>query len=127
MGEKILRSIRGAVCAENTVESIINNVGDLCRTLFRDNRISGGEIVNVQFTVTQDLDEINPATAFRRAKDLGIDASAVPLFCSQEPAVRGMLPRVVRIMVTAYMDSESKIVPVYINGAEKLRPDLAGA
>ena len=127
MGEKILRSIRGAVCAENTVESIVKNVGDLCRTLFRDNGISGSEIVNVQFTVTQDLDEINPATAFRRAKDLGIDSSAVPLFCSQEPVVKGMLPRVVRIMVTAYMDSESKTVPVYINGAEKLRPDLAGA
>ena len=53
-----------------------------------------------------------------------MDTSAVPLFCSQEPVVRNMLPKVVRLMVTAYLPEGTAVVPSYLNGAQVLRPDL---
>lgn len=124
MTEKKLFSIRGATCAENTVDSIKSSVGELCAKLFSQNKLNADDIVNIQFTVTPDLDTLNPATALRKS-EVGIDTSSVPLFCSQEPVIKGMLPKVIRIMITAYMDMGSKISTAYLNGAQALRPDLA--
>lgn len=125
MENKRLYSIRGAVCTENTPDSIIENVGQLCKQLFDINNLAEDFIVNVQFTVTPDLDSLNPATALRRFGDLGFDSSRIPLFCSQEPVIKGMLPKVIRIMITAYMDAGTVPRTLYLNGAEALRPDLA--
>lgn len=123
MDGKRLYCIRGAVCCENTKDSIQENVGLLCAKVFRENMISAESLVNIQFTVTPDLDALNPATALRHY-DTGVDTSAVPLFCSQEPVVRNMLPKVVRLMVTAYFPEGTAVVPSYLNGAQVLRPDL---
>ena len=46
----------------------------------------------------------------------------MPLFCSQEPEIKGMLKKVIRVLITGYFDE--KPIPVYANGAEVLRPDL---
>ncbi|MBP5465276.1 MAG: chorismate mutase, partial [Treponema sp.] len=82
------------------------------------------DMVSVQFTMTGDLNELNAATALRTA-GTRLDVSSVPLFCAQEPEVKGMLPRVIRIMVSVYMAEGSKIRNVYLNGAQVLRPDFA--
>lgn len=123
-----LYSIRGAVCCENTASSVEEGVGTLCKKIFKENNIDSsnlGQIVNLQFTITPDIDALNPATAFRHA-DFGFDVSAVPLFCSQEPVIKGMLPRVIRLMLTLYLPEGSSIKASYINGAQALRPDISG-
>ncbi len=125
MSEKRLYGIRGATCTENNKDSIIKNVGELCRTVFSKNGLHTEDVVSIQFTVTPDIDELNPATALRKAGDVGLDTSSVPLFCSQEPVVKGMNPKIIRLMVTAYMENGSKPVGAYLNGADVLRPDLA--
>ncbi|MBR6297525.1 MAG: chorismate mutase [Treponema sp.] len=125
MSEKRLYGIRGATCTENTPESIIKNVGELCRALFLTNKLETSDIVSVQFTVTPDIDAMNPATALRKAGDVGLDTSVIPLFCSQEPVTKGMPKSVIRTMVTAYMEQGAKPVGAYVNGAQILRPDLA--
>ncbi len=123
MEEKRLYALRGAVCTENTADAITKDVGALYRRLFLDNALVAEDIVSVQFTVTPDLDALNPATALRRA-DTGLDVSSVPLFCAQEPVVKNLPPKVIRVMITAYMPCPSVPRHAYLNGADALRPDL---
>jgi len=122
---KRLFCVRGATCAENTKENIKDNVCELINELTSINGIKTEDIVSLQFTLTPDLDCLNPATALRIGKT-SIDSSVVPLFCSAEPVITGMLEKVVRVMITVYLDSDAVLKPVYINGAQVLRPDLAG-
>ena len=120
-----LFGIRGATGCENTKESIAKNVVEMCSKLFSENKVLPENIVSIQFTSTNDLTAMNPAAALRRGGDCGIDVSSVPLFCSQEPEIEGSPEKMIRILVTAYLASNSKVKPVYINGGEKLRPDFA--
>ena len=120
--EKRLAAFRGAICVENTAESITENVCLMCRELFSGNSIKAEDIVSLQFTVTKDITKLNPATALRRG-DCGLDVSAVPLFCSQEAEIEGGMKFVVRALLTAYTDKDIEKRNVYLNGAEKLRPD----
>lgn len=124
MSEKRLFCIRGACCAENTKESILENTNILFDEIVRNNALEEGEFVSIQFTITPDLDQMNPAAALRHGQNKDI-ASRVPLFCSQEPVIKGMLAKAVRIMVTVYKDTDFKPKASYINGAQILRPDLA--
>ncbi|MFO7848350.1 MAG: chorismate mutase [Spirochaetia bacterium] len=117
-----VKAVRGAVAiSENSAGAIISGTEKLMKELLRKNRIGEETIVSVQFTVTGDLTAANPATAFRR---LGF--SKTPLFCSLEPPFAGAMGMLVRVLVTAYTDGVSDMEPVYIQGAEKLRPDLTG-
>ena len=120
--EKRLAAFRGAICVENTAESITENVCLMCSELFSGNSIKAEDIVSLQFTVTKDITKLNPATALRRG-DCGLDVSAVPLFCSQEAEIEGGMKFVVRALLTAYTDKDIEKRNVYLNGAEKLRPD----
>ena len=126
MEGKRLYCIRGAVCMENTADSIRVAVGGLFDEICRLNGFSAADLVSIQFTMTRDLDELNAATALRTA-GTAMDVSTVPLFCAQEPEVKGMAARVIRIMVSVYMPEGSRVRNVYVGGAEILRPDLAGA
>ena len=120
--EKRLTAFRGAICVKNTEESITENVCLMCRNLFSLNQIKAEDIVSLQFTITDDITVLNPATALRRGNP-GLDVSQVPLFCSQEAKIDGGMPLVVRALLTAYADEGLERHNVYMNGAEKLRPD----
>lgn len=120
--EKKLAAFRGAVCVENTAESITEATCKMCRELFAKNEIAADDIVSLQFTITKDITKLNPATALRRG-DCGLDVTAVPLFCSQEAEIEGGMPLVIRALLTAYFDAGRERHNVYLNGAEKLRPD----
>ena len=122
--EKRLAAFRGAVCVENTAESITENVCLMCRELFTLNKIKAEDIVSLQFTITDDITVLNPATALRRG-DCGLDVTAIPLFCSQEAKIDGGMKFVVRALLTAYTDKDIEKRNVYLNGAEKLRPDFS--
>ena len=122
--EKKLAAFRGAVCVENTKESITENVCLMCRELFSRNSIKAEDIVSLQFTITKDITVLNPATALRKGNP-GLDVSQVPLFCSQEAEIEGMMPLVVRALLTSFVDEGAERYNVYLNGAEKLRPDFS--
>ena len=121
--DKKLAAFRGAVCVENTAESITEFTCRMCRELFAQNGIEAGDIVSLQFTITKDITKLNPATALRRG-NCGIDVSAVPLFCSQEAEIEGGMSLVIRALLTAYVDEGCERHNIYLNGAEKLRPDF---
>ena len=119
-----LYGIRGATGAENSKESIISNVQQMCGAIFLKNKLKENNIVSIQFTITKDLTAMNPAAALRKGGDCGIDVSKVPLFCSAEPEIDGSPEKMIRVLVTSYADESAEIHHVYINGGEKLRPDL---
>lgn len=115
---KKLRAVRGAVCCRNNVESIKSETVFLFSEIIKVNKILEKDIVSIHFSITQDLNELNPASALRK----GGFAKHIPLFCSLEPAVKNGLPETIRILVHYY--SRRKAKPVYIHGAEILRPDI---
>ena len=122
----ITSAVRGAVCSENTEESIIENTAGLYSVLLSKNGIQEDRIVSVVFTLTPDLNVCNPAKALR----LKGFCTRVPLFCCQEAYIDGILPTVIRLLITWNADESSlkknTVTPVYMNGAEVLRPDLSG-
>jgi chorismate mutase len=96
----------------------MKHVPELYREILSKNAIKENDIVSVLFSVTNDLTVLNPATALRKA---GL-AQSIPLFASAEPYIEGYLPSVIRILLTYY--GEAGPIHVYLNGAERLRPDL---
>lgn len=120
---KRLYAIRGAVCAENTKESILENVGNMCRELFEKNNVKSEDLVSIIFSQTSDLDVMNPCFALRHS-EVGVDTSKVALFGIPELEIVGMLSKCIRVMVNVYLEEGSTITPVYRNGAEVLRPDF---
>ena len=124
--DKRLAAFRGAVCVENNAESITENVCHMCSELFSLNKIQAEDVVSLQFTITKDITKLNPATALRKG-NCGIDVSAIPLFCSQEAEIEGGMPLVIRALLTAYVSDPTVKNNVYLNGAEKLRPDFSKA
>lgn len=120
---KKLAAIRGATCCDNTKDEITHYVSKMLNEIVQKNNLLSEDIVSVFFTVTKDIDELNPATALRLG-NTKIDFSNVALFCAQEPEIKGGLEYVIRVMVTAYMPEFSVKKNVYINGAERLRPDF---
>ena len=121
--EKRVFAFRGAVCVDNTEESITNNVCLLCNELFAHNQLQADDVISLQFSITDDITVLNPATALRRGKTT-FDSSQIPLFCTQEAKIEGGMKQVVRVLLTAYADSTIERYNIYLNGAENLRKDL---
>ncbi len=119
---KKLYAVRGAVFAENTEESIKEKTCRLFNEVVEKNSVLSEDIVSLHFTITSDLDELNPATALRLG-ETKIDVSQIPLFCSQEAYIKGGRPKVIRLMLTAYL--ENKPEHIYIDGAQIMRPDFS--
>ena len=70
--EKRIFSIRGATRAENSRESILQNIESLCKEIFEKNNVLAEDLVSIMFTQTRDLDELNPCYALRHG-EVGID------------------------------------------------------
>lgn len=122
---KRLYGIRGAITCENTKDSISEKTLEMCSLIFSENGLKPEDFVSMHFTLTKDLDEMNPCAAFRRLYK-ECDVSRIPLFCSQEAYVKGGLEKVIRLLVTVYMEEGSVPQNVYLGGAAVLRPDLKG-
>ena len=118
-----LTAIRGAICCENSKESISEQTAKMCNTLFEKTCIQSKNIISMQFTLTKDLDSFNPCAALRKEKII-IDTNEIPLFCSQEAYVKNSLQKVIRVLVTCYVEDELKVSHIYLDGAEVLRPDF---
>lgn len=118
------RGIRGATTVERNEESdILRETLVLLREIVDRNEVVPEDICSVWITVTGDLTATFPARAIREME--GWDY--VPLMCSVEIPVEGSLPLCIRLMVQVNTDkSQREIRHVYLNGAQRLRPDLAG-
>ena len=120
--EKRIYAVRGAIFAENTKDSIQEKTVKLFNAVVEKNGIKSQDIVSLHWTLTKDLDAMNPATALRLGKP-AIDVSEIPLFCSQEAFIQGGRPKVIRMMLTAYLDQKPS--HIFLDGAEALRPDFS--
>jgi chorismate mutase len=116
---KRLFALRGAVRCKNEPEDITDQVGRLYDELLARNNLAEPDIVSIIFSVTADLDALNPAAALRKSGRAG-EAS---LFVLQEAPARGGLERTIRALIHCYLDEGAGVRHVYRNGAEVLRPD----
>ncbi len=115
---KKLQAGRGAVFTANDAEHIKKSMLSLYSQFLKVNNLHEKSIVSIHFSVTPDLTAVNPATVLRN----GGYAKNIPLFCCVEPTITGSHPFVIRII--CYYYSRKKAIPVYVGGAESLRPDL---
>ena len=120
--ERIVRAIRGATTvSENTVEAIEDAVTELLDILEDKNQLDAKHIINVTFSVTQDIDAIFPAAIARRRPHW----ESVPLLDVQHMAVKGSLERCIRIMLMLNaLSSDPPVHHIYLRQARDLRPDL---
>jgi len=119
-----IAAVRGAVSVTaNSVAAIREATARLLETLLRTNRIEPAQIVSALFTATPDLNADSPAHAARL-----LGWQDVPLLGAQEISVPGMLPRIVRVLLTIRGVPEgARLTPVYLDEAAALRPDLVPA
>ena len=118
----MVKAVRGAVqFSADDKELIKDRVQYLVKKIIKENNADLKNIVSIIFSITDDLKSINPAAALRA----GGDFSEIPLFSTQEPDTEGAMPRVIRVLLTCnYEDAPAEISHIYLDGAEKLRPDF---
>jgi chorismate mutase len=117
----MIRGVRGATTIqENTAEAIVTATGELLQAMIHVNDIDEEHVASVIFTTTPDLDAAYPAQAARVA-----GWSHTALLGCQEMLVPGGLERCIRILIHWNTPKRlHEITHVYMNGAERLRPDL---
>ena len=117
-----MRGIRGAVQLErDSADEMVKAVSDLLSQMLTANEIKTEDLISIILTSTPDLISEFPAVAARK-----IGLGSVPLLCSVEINVPGALPRVVRVLMHAHMETDlAQIKHVYLGGAAVLRKDLA--
>ncbi|MCK9547510.1 MAG: chorismate mutase [Sphaerochaeta sp.] len=120
MNTPTISAVRGAICVANDEPTLIASAAQtLFRTLMESNGLDETMVASLLITQTGDLTTLNPATGLRR----GGYCDNVPLFCMPELEIAGMMERVIRMLVTTNCYVEH-LKPVFLDGAERLRPDL---
>ncbi len=116
-----VRGLRGATTvAEDTGEEVISATAELIHEMMSRNELAKEDLITMIFTATPDITSEFPAAAARK-----IGISDIPLLCASELAVKGQIPRVIRIMMHIYTDHEySALRHVYLRDAKPLRTDL---
>jgi chorismate mutase len=117
-----IRALRGAVCSRNTPEEISGAAAELYDELLRANGLGEDDLVSLFFSVTPDINALNPASALRK----GGRAPHLAMMVFQEAQTEGGLPGTIRVLAHCYLDRKKQARHVYIRGAEVLRPDRAG-
>ncbi|MFK7695697.1 chorismate mutase [Paenibacillus sp. HJGM_3] len=118
----MVRGIRGAITVERNDENeILDATIELLNEIVAHNEVRPEDIASVFVTVTADLDAAFPARAIRQMQGWEL----VPLMCSLEISVPNGLPRCIRLMVLINTNKgQADIRHIYLNDAQKLRPDL---
>ena len=116
-----IRALRGATTLdEDTTEQVVGRTAELLREMLSRNDISGGDLVSVVFTATDDIHSEFPAAAAR-----GIGLGEVPLLCARELQIDGAVDKCIRILMHFYTKAEpSNLRHVYLERATPLRTDL---
>lgn len=120
----VSRGVRGAITVEhNTREEIENATVELLSLLIEKNKIDTSEISHAVFSLTRDIDSAFPAEFARKR----LEWDHVPMICTNEVLVPDSLPLCIRVLLvinTALKQNE--VHHIYLKGAARLRPDLAG-
>ena len=115
-----LRALRGATtCKANSFKEIESSVTELVNELVQRNLLKPEQIVSITFSATSDLTACFPAAIARRQK--GWDN--VALLDCQQMAVKGDLPRCIRILAHVWIPSKQDPQHPYLEEASILRPD----
>lgn len=113
--------IRGAITTEeNNKEEILEQTRRMLLEIIKRNDLNIEDILSIHFTATKDLDAVYPAVV---AREIGVTEAA--LMCMQEMYVVGSLTQCIRCAVfceNGKIQKEAK--HVYLDKAERLRPDL---
>lgn len=109
-------AIRGAVDAQNTASSIINQSKILLEEIIRVNKLDKKEIKCILFTATQDIDKAYPALA---ARYIGLNDTA--LICLNEMLVEGQMQGVIR--TTVFYNDDINKTDIYLGKTKSLRKD----
>ena len=109
-------AIRGAVDAQNTASSIINQSKILLEEIIRVNKLDKKEIKCILFTATQDIDKAYPALA---ARYIGLNDTA--LICLNEMLVEGQMQGVIR--TTIFYNDDINKTDIYLGNTKSLRKD----
>ena len=115
-----MSAIRGAICAENTVEDISRKSLQLVQEIISRNRLQLRDIEAIFFSVTEDLNACYPAKAVREELNL----PNVAFMCFAEMKVPNSLSRCIRVCVFANGLFQSECIHCYIGEAAVLRRDL---
>jgi len=114
-----LLAARGAICLAADTASLVDDAATrLMSAIAEANAIEPSALVFVLFSVTGDIRSKNPATSARKA------GWNVPLFCVREAEFDDSPPLVLRALVAFRGGPGAEARHVYLDGAEKLRPDL---
>ena len=124
MPRSTIAAVRGAISVRaNRAADIREATGRLLETLIRRNGLTADRVVSAVFTATPDLTADFPAHSARR-----IGWTDVPLLGAVELAVPGAPKRIVRVLLTLRdVPRGVRLIPVYLDEAAALRPDLAAA
>lgn len=109
-------AIRGAIDAQNTASSIINQSKILLEEIIRTNKLDKKEIKCILFTATQDIDKAYPALA---ARYIGLNDTA--LICLNEMLVEGQMQGVIR--TTVFYNDDINKTDIYLGKTKSLRKD----
>ena len=116
----MVKAVRGAIKIDEDKRDVIDRaILELISVLTGKNKIHEKGIVSIIFSQTKDILSRNPAAALRKT-----GYKYIPLFCTQEPEYENEMKQVIRILITYNCENDNETFPVYLNGAEKLRPDL---
>ena len=123
MAATTIAAVRGAISVRaNRAADIREATARLLETMIRRNGFTPEKIVSAVFTATPDLTADFPAHAARR-----LGWTDVPLLGAVELAVPHAPKRIVRVLLTLRgVPRGVKLIPVYLDEAAALRPDLAG-
>jgi len=121
-----IRAIRGAtIIDENTKIDIVQKTKEMLSKMICENDISVSDIISIVFSVTDDITACPPAVA---ARSLGITEAGLMCVSEMKSDSEAGIPMCVRALMTVQLGiSQQSITHIYVNGAEILRPDLAGA
>ena len=122
MPRSTIAAVRGAISVRaNRAADIREATGRLLETMIRRNGLTADKVVSAVFTATPDLTADFPAHSARR-----IGWTDVPLLGAVELAVPGAPKRIVRVLLTLRdVPQGVRLIPVYLDDAALLRPDLA--
>jgi chorismate mutase len=118
----MIRGVRGATTVTaNSEEAIIAATEELFAKLIEVNQIQPDSVASVFVSTTEDVDAAFPAKALRKFQGW----TYVPVMCMREMPVPNSLKMCIRIMMHVNTSvTQEKIVHVYLNDAQVLRPDL---
>ena len=120
----VVAAVRGAISVRaNRAADIREATARLLDALIQRNAVTPECVVSAVFTATPDLTADFPAHAARR-----LGWTDVPLLGAVELGVPGAPQRIVRVLLTLRdVPRGTKLVPVYLDEAAALRPDLSDA